>query len=192
MLTFPSSWPRGPTVKGEGRAYMLRNNTRYPIIFGGIIIFLAVLTVVVLRMRSRTIIDVIATRDIAKLEDIFTHINSECHILGFDKQDSRIDFLTAKNPVGSKVGSMTLRIPERWDGPYLQKSLILQGKFYQVVKTDKGYFVAPGDGVRLSNGQTIGRDIVLNKSADISALIHSKVLQDKKGQALAARIPVSN
>jgi len=168
----------------------VRKRRTYSIICGGIIIALAILSVVMLRSRSKTIVDEIATSDIARLQTVFDNINQSCQILSFDRQKNPIDFLTVKSFVGSEVGPMNLAYPKRWQGPYVQDNPDIKGIYYQVVVTDHGHFITPGDGVTLSDGKVIGTDIPLDKSANIQNLIKSGVLKDERGKALAAPINV--
>jgi len=168
----------------------LRKRRVYSIIFGGIIIVLAILSIIMLRSRSKTIIDEIAASDVAQLQVIFNDINNSCQILGFDKQKNSIDFLTVKSFVGSEVGSMNLAYPKHWQGPYVQDNPEIKGIYYQVVVTDHGYFITPGDGVKLSNGKVIGTDIPLDKSADIQNLVKMGELKDERGKELAAAINI--
>ena len=173
-------------MKGEG----VKQKRIYPVIFGGIIIALAILSFVMLRSRSKEIVDEVATRDVAQLQHIFNNINQTCKIISFDKQKNPIDFLTVKSFVGSEVGSMNLAHPKHWQGPYVKDNPEIKGDYYQVVVTNDGYFVTPGDGVKLASGKVIGTGIPLGKSADITALIKSGVLKDERGKALAAPIKV--
>lgn len=143
-----------------------------------------------LRSRSKTIIDEIATKDVARLQVIFNDINQSAQILSFDRQKNPIDFLTVKSFVGSEVGPMNLAYPKRWQGPYLPDNLDIKGIYYQVVVTDNGHFITPGDGVTLSDGKIVGKDIPLDKSANVQSLIKTGVLKDERGKALAASINV--
>ncbi len=80
--------------------------------------------------------------------------------------------------------------PEKWEGPYLNRNLVFEGKEYQVVRTNKGYFITPGEGVTLPNGTTIGKDIVLNETSDIAAMSQDKQPLNYNHQALAVPIQV--
>ena len=59
---------------------------------------------------------------------------------------------------------------------------------YQVVSTKKGYFVTPGDGVKLPNKKVIGKDIVLDQKADIEAMMLNADQLLYKIDRLAARL----
>lgn len=109
--------------------------------------------------------------DIAKLVAVFQKIDAQCSILGFDAQHNPINFLNVMTFAGSEVGPMNLVHPEKWQGPYLPDHPSLQSIEYMVVKTDKGYFITPGIGVRLPNGKVMGTDIVLDAHSDIPALM---------------------
>ena len=85
---------------------------------------------------------------------------------------------------------MNLVHPKKWQGPYVQDNIAMQGIEYQVVRTDAGYFIVPGDGVRLPNGQEIGKDLLFDQKTDIALLIQEGGALDFKGKPLAAKIVV--
>lgn len=112
--------------------------------------------------------------DVQKLAAVFAKINEHCGISSFDYQQNPINFLNTVQFVGSEVGPMNLAHPEKWKGPYLDDNPTVQGKEYMVVRTAKGHFITPGNGVKLPNGLVIGKDIVLDDQADIPALIRDQ------------------
>ena len=86
---------------------------------------------------------------------------------------------------------MNLAYPEKWHGPYLERNPSVQGIEYQVVYTRKGYFITPGQGVKLPNGKIIGKDIILDENADIELMMHDDQALSYRGQPLAAQITIS-
>jgi len=137
---------------------------------------------------SSTIIVVLIAQEVAQLKTIFEKIDASCGILGFDNEKNSIDFLTVISFVSSEIGSMNLKHPKGWQGPYLQDNPTIQGKYYQIVQTRTGYYIAPGDGVKLSNGKIIGKDIILNKDTDFLKLLSKNGDLRIRGKALAAKI----
>ncbi len=138
--------------------------------------------------ESRTITNRLIVDDIARLDSIFKRIDEQCKIMGFDRQTNPIDFLTVEKFVGSEIGSMSLMLPKNWQGPYAEDNPSVQGKVYEIVRTQKGYFIAPGTGVRLNNGSIIGKDIVLDENVDIEAMMQDPQKLNYEGKPLAARI----
>lgn len=132
-------------------------------------------------------------QDIAQLVTIFAKIDATAGILGFDHQKNEINFLNIKKDgfVGSEVGSMNLIDPKKWDGPYFTEVPKMQEEDYMVVRTKKGYYITPGDGVTLPNGKIIGKDILFDEDADIEAMMHDDQALSYQGQPLAARIFIS-
>lgn len=132
-------------------------------------------------------------QDIAQLATIFAKIDATAGILGFDHQKNEINFLNIKKDgfVGSELGSMNLIDPKKWDGPYFTQVPKIQEEDYMIVRTKKGYFITPGDGVKLPNGKIIGKDIILDEDADIESMMHDDQALAYRGQALAAPITVS-
>jgi hypothetical protein len=130
--------------------------------------------------------------DIALLAQLFEQIDEDCTILSFDTVKNTINFLTVGTFAGSEVGSMNLAHPEKWRGPYLKDNSAIQGIEYQIVRTDAGYFIVPGDGVTLPDGKTMGKDLQLDEKTDISALIGESGPLSFKGTPLAAKLTLGN
>lgn len=136
---------------------------------------------------SRKAVSEIVAHDIAQLSEIFKRINEECGIIGFEHERNYVDFLTVQSFVGSEIGSMNIAHQKKWQGPYLNDNPTIQEKLYEIVWTEKGYFLVPGRGVVLSNKQVVDERLI-HRTTDVFALIKDGVLmhQDKP---LAAYIP---
>lgn len=128
--------------------------------------------------------------DVVMLASIFQSIHKDCRILSFDYQRNPINFLTVGTFAGSEVGSMNLGYPDKWQGPYLEDNLAMQGKEYEIVRTDAGYFIVPGQDVKLPDGKIVGKDIIFDEHADIPSLIKEGGSLNFKGKPLAASISV--
>ncbi|HEX2977746.1 MAG TPA: hypothetical protein VHO47_01360 [Candidatus Babeliales bacterium] len=141
--------------------------------------------------QTKAATDIVIVNHISQLSAIFTKINDDAGIMDFDHQKNYIDFLNVKSFSGSEVGSMNLAYPDKWQGPYLKENPTVQEQNYQVVRTKKGFFIVPGNGVKLSNGKVIGKDIVLDENADIPAMMADEKMLNFKGKALAAPVSMS-
>lgn len=128
---------------------------------------------------------------IEQLATIFKKIDAACGILDFDNEKNTINFLNVKSFAGTKIGPMTLHYPDRWEGPYLDENPTAQDKPYVILQTHKGCFIVPGDGIKLSNNKTIGRDLILNKDTDIEKLMHDANALLYENQPLVAKITTS-
>lgn len=142
----------------------------FPLIISLMLASFLALTIWQLRYQTKETIGNVIAADIARLQKIFEAIDRDCGILGFDHQKNPINFLNVKSFSGSEVGSMNLMYPDRWKGPYLPDNLVVENKEYQIVHTKKGYFITPGDGVRLPNGKVMAKDIMLDEDADLLPL----------------------
>jgi hypothetical protein len=133
------------------------------------------------------------SQDIARLVAIFDDINNTAGILSFDHQKNDINFLNIKKDgfIGSEIGSMNLIHPDKWQGPYEKEIPRIEEEDYMVVRTKKGYFVIPGDRVRLPNGKIIGKDILLDEDADIESMMQDEQMLSYKGKALAGKIMIT-
>lgn len=141
-----------------------------------IILGLFVVSVWILIKHSKYSTDAIIVQDMQTLQNIFKDIDKDCKIIDFEHTKNYIDFLTVKEFIGSQVGAMNITYPKNWKGPYLKHNPTVLNQQYVVLKNKKNYYLVPGDGVVLANGQTIGTDIILNEKSDIEAL-----LQDPQG-----------
>jgi hypothetical protein len=128
--------------------------------------------------------------DIKKLARIFDEINKTAGIVSFDHQQNVINFLTIGSFTGSEVGSMNLAYPAKWKGHYVKDNPEIQGKEYMVVRTKKGYFITPGNEVKLPNGAIIGQTLILDENADIQAMMADRNKLYFHGRVLAAPITI--
>lgn len=125
---------------------------------------------------------------VAQLHEIFQKINSTCKITGFRHQKDHIDFLNVSSFEGSVIGPMNLLEPKNWKGPYLKESLTMNGKEYQILKTKTGYYIVPGDGVKLANGKVIGTTLLVTPLSDIESMMRDPNALLSSNRPLAARI----
>ena len=131
----------------------------------------------------------IISQDIKTLSTVFKRIHDTCFIIDFNKSINNINFLNVGKFTGSEVGPMNLAHPDKWEGPYLSDNLTMQTVPYQIVCTNKGYFITPGNGVRLPNNQILGTDIVLTEESDIHQLMLDDNALFYKGYTLAISLP---
>ncbi len=148
------------------------------------------MTIVNVFMRTRESTGQLITRDIQVLTDIFKQIHETCTIIDFDYQKNRINFLNVGSFIGSEVGPMNLVHPERWQGPYVADNPTMQAIEYQVVRTKKGYFITPGQNVKLPNGKIIGTDVILDEDANIAAMMQDEQALMYQDATLAAPLPL--
>lgn len=138
--------------------------------------------------QARLFPEQVMINDITQLASIFNKINDTCGIIRFQSNPTIIDFLNVIAFEGSEVGSMTLKFPQKWEGPYVRDNPTIQGNHYQIIKSKDDYFILPGNGVVLKNGLTIGKDIIIDKNTNIIELIRDKSLVDSAGKPLALPI----
>jgi hypothetical protein len=132
----------------------------------------------------------IIERDITKLVDAFHQIEKDCKIYTVEGALNSINFLNVKSFVGSQIGPINLKHPDRWQGPYMDRNPSIQGIEYLLVRTKKGYFVTPGQGVKLPNGKVVGKDIKLDEESDIEAMMKDEKQFRYRGKSLAAPIKI--
>lgn len=153
---------------------------------------LAVVSILKYGVYARKGSDVMIHQDIIKLQKIFNQIHKDCFIASFAHIKNPIDFLTVISFVGSQVGPMNLAFAKNWKGAYLKVNPKIQQQLYAVLKNKQGYFIVPGDGVKLNNGKVIGKDIVLDYDADMGSLIGDSDALLAKSGVLAAPIQIGS
>lgn len=158
-----------------------------PAVVVAIVVFMG-MTFVNTRYRAKDDSGMMMADAVVELRDMFHRIHKTCVIIDFDNQKNSINFLNVEKFTGSEVGPMNLAHPEKWEGPYLKDNPTMQHIAYQVVSTKKGYFITPGDSVRLPNNKIVGKDIVLDKKADIDAMMLNSDQLMYKDRPLAARL----
>ena len=171
------------------------NHTGYSMIawiVGIVLSILFVVTAISIYYKTKQAVGNQIAQDVVALAAIFERIDRTCDIIGFDYQKNPINFLTVKKDgfVGNEIGSMNIVYPARWEGPYVDNNLSIKGVDYMIVQTDFGYFITPGEGVKLPNGMRIGHDLVLDKNADIPAMMLDPKALRYKDHALAAPISI--
>lgn len=161
----------------------------FPLFSATVLAGLISVSMIVFFKQAQQETDLIVAEHIKKLSVIFSRIDATCGIHGFDHQRNFIDFLNVISFSSSEVGSMNLIDPKKWEGPYVEDNLMVQNRYYEVVNTEKGYFIVPGEDVVLNNGKVIGKDIAIGYHSDIPALIDTKgQLRSEDDQPLATAI----
>lgn len=140
---------------------------------------------------SRQVTNQLIAEHVAKLVQSIEEIDKTCGIIGIVRDRTSIDFLTVKSFSGSEVGPLNLVHPDRWQGPYLERNLTMQGKAYELIRTKEGWYVVPGDGVKLTNGKVIGKDIVFDATSDIESFVNDAVGLEYNGKPLAQRVQLA-
>ena len=181
----------GNQVSYRGNGVKLGNpNIIIPMLTAIFFVFLVSISLYKMLYDVRISSDVVIVKDVHDLVEIFQKIDKKCKILDFELQKIRINFLTVISFESSEVGSVDLAYPKNWEGPYVKDNPEIQGKPYQIVKTKKGYFITPGDGVKLSNGKVVGKDIILDENADIAKMMADKNFLSFDGRPMAARLSI--
>lgn len=171
---------------------MIKNISTRGFAIGSVILLTLLISVSLFMWWQQTSVwqDAVIDEHIRTLQGVFKRIDDDCHIIGFEHKKNYIDFLNVVTFVGSGVGSMNVTHPEKWRGPYLRENPTMQEQLYKIVRTKKGYYIVPGDGVELSNGKVIGKDIIFDEHSDIEAMLQDELALKFKDYALAAPLPL--
>ena len=143
-----------------------------------------------LMLQSPINTDELIAKDIQALQQIFKKIHQDCTIVQFDRDRNDIDFLTVEKFTGTEVGSMTVLYPNFWQGPYLKYNLMMQQEPYVIAKTLSGYYIIPGNGVTLNNGQILGKDIIIDKKTNMDKLLADSGALTSPSGLLAGKIQI--
>lgn len=84
---------------------------------------------------------------------------------------------------------MNLAHPEKWQGPYVNDNPTMQGREYLIVRTKKGHYLTPGEGVELPNGKIVGKDIMLDEEVDLESLAQTCDGFLYRDRSLVAKLP---
>lgn len=160
------------------------------IIFGSILFIFLIFTISYTWIQYKDDLGTKMVHDIAQLSAIMKKIDATAGILSFDFEKNPINFLTIKRGgfVSSEVGSLNLKYPDFWDGPYLPITPTIKGKEYIVLKNSHGLYVTLADGVKLPNKKIIGKDIILGYDTPMEDLVRIKDGLSYKGKPLAIKI----
>ncbi|KKR96912.1 MAG: hypothetical protein UU47_C0005G0025 [candidate division TM6 bacterium GW2011_GWE2_41_16] len=137
--------------------------------------------------------DEIILQHIKLLSETFKKVDTECGIVGFeDEGGSRkkcyIDFLNITSFSGSEAGALNVLYPDKWHGPYLKDNPTIQERFYYIMKIRGSFYIIPGDGIKLSNGKTIGKNLMIDENSDIESMMKDPKSLSFKNQPLAAKL----
>ena len=168
----------------------LRGNSKPAVIIAACIVLVVCVSLFNFWFKAREYDSAFIVKDLQQLQEILLRIDNDCKILSFDYIKNPINFLNVGTFTSSEVGPMNLGYPKNWKGPYVQDNLQVQNIEYQIVKTKKGLFITPGDGVILPNGNVVGKDLVLDENADIDAMAHDEHAFLHKGRALVLPLPL--
>lgn len=180
------------SYRGNEVGFKNSPNVFVPILAIIFFLFLSVISIYKMFYDVKISSDIVAVKDIQDLAEIIDKINKDCKILDFERKKISINFLTVKSFVSSEIGSISLMYPKNWKGPYVQDNPEIQGKEYQIVKTKKGYFIVPGDGVKLSSGKVIGKDIILDENTDVAKMIKDGGVLNFDGKPLALPVNIGS
>ncbi len=162
------------------------------LLIAGTLLFLFIFTLIGSWAQARWYKKSIMINQLQELAKIFKNINETAGIESFEHQINYIDFLNVKKFKGSTLGSINLRFPERWQGPYVTKNPTIQGgHYYLVVRTTFGYFIVPDRGVKLPNGMVMGTDIMLNETTNLRKLAQDKKKLNINGHPFAVEILIT-
>lgn len=177
-------------LQPQGTWQGLRGGVKPIVILTSFIALFIVISLYNWRYRAREYDPALIVKELRQLQEIFMRIDKDCKILGFDHIKNPINFLNVGTFTGSEVGSMNLGYPKNWKGPYATDNPHVQNIEYQIIKTNKGFFITPGDGVVLPNGKIVGKDVILNENSDIATMMHDDRALMSKGHELAAALPL--
>jgi hypothetical protein len=158
-------------------------------VFSGVLL-LSLLIIFLMRVfsdRSQVLVNVIRD-DLDRIESTLEAIDHDCNILDILSSAAQLDFSTVEKFVGSTIGGLNLAHPENWKGPYMDQNPTIQQRFYQIVQAKDGYFVVPGQGVRLPNHLVMGQELKINLHVLVGPMLAKGGRLNYKGQPLGLRV----
>lgn len=128
------------------------------------------------------------TNDLKSINDALTLIDKKCNILQIRGGKITLDFFNVKKFKGSVVGGMSVAYPVKWQGPYFEINPLLQQKYYELIQAKDGYFIVPGNGVKLPNGFVVGKDFSIDAKTIVIPMLKPGGYLFFKGISLARKI----
>lgn len=125
---------------------------------------------------------------VTKLEQVLRDIDDSCSILSVQHDRTPIDFLTVEKFVGSEIGGLNLAYPKYWAGAYVHDNFSMRGVSYELIKAKDGYFIVPGNGLRLPNGLVMGDDIIITKKVAVMPFLEPRGLLNFHNIALGKKV----
>lgn len=110
--------------------------------------------------------------DLHRIGAAIRQLDTDCYITDMRVGLHPVSILT-RHTLNEGPLYLNLQHPKKWKGPYLHRIPTLQDKPYQLLKTNTGLFVVPGEGVKLPSGLVIGEDIEWRADTDVNALAAS-------------------
>jgi|GEM_PF-1028188 len=127
--------------------------------------------------------------DLETIYKSLDEIDKDCNILTIHNKVNYIDFLNVEKFSGSTVGCLNLAYPASWKGPYVKINPTIYGRFYEMIRVKEGFFIVPGNGVRLPNGYVVGRDFDVTKDeSKISDMLMPGGFLNYKGEPLGVKV----
>jgi len=139
------------------------------------------------RQKPYFVTNIIA-KDLRVLHSVLNKIDDECNILSVKHGHIVLDFLTVNGFAGSAIGGMNLAYPKKWQGPYLKRDLMLNGKYYELAHVRDGTYIIPGKGVKLPNKKIMGQEVQVKHYTTLAKLLEPGGDLNFKGKALAKKI----
>lgn len=148
---------------------IFKNKKRY-ISLNALIILLSIIFILFFSCRKYNEIYLSTNDEIKKISELILKINKDCKIIKFLNINNQIDFLNIEEFSGNIVGSMELKNPENWDGPYLDYNPTYNGKLFSILNHKNGIYIVPGNETVLFDGAMIGREIIFNEDTDLEEI----------------------
>lgn len=164
----------------------------FVITIGCILATLLGITLYQIFQQIRTSSDNAIIHYVDEIEKALRTIDEQCEITSITNDRNYIDFLVVSKFVGSQVGPLTLRFPEKWAGPYMPQNATIKGKQFELIKMKDGYAIVPGRGVRLANGKIIGTDIIFDSTTDIDTLLTPEIGLEFEGKPLIRKLQLNH
>jgi len=158
------------------------------IVVGLILLGLLSFTLFRFYQSARAVSQKVIASNVEQIGQALENIDATCEIVAILRDRALIDFLQVQAFAGNQIGPLQLRRPDKWQGPYIDHNLLMQNIPYELVKTREGFYVVPGNGVRLDNGKVIGHDIVFDAETDIGAYINEVWGLEVHGDLLVRKV----
>jgi len=122
--------------------------------------------------------------DLSHLEEALKNFDGDCGIQEVLSGGHSLLFLTQTARPTDAFAAFKLANENTWRGPYIHKVPVAQGYPYMLLKTNKGLFIVPGEGVRLPKGSILGKEFFLTAESNLKALSAAGGILSHNGEPL--------
>lgn len=157
----------------------------FPIISGAILGTLLLLFAHQIITERPFLYTALIQSDLERISKSLNFIDEQCAISDIKYDRLAITFLSSAKEAMAERAGLVLEHPEKWDGPYSIDNPTVQARPYELLRAADGYYLVPGNGVKLPNGKIMGQDIIITAQTMVDDMLKDNGDLNYEGYMLA-------